>query len=121
MIEVSSAVQKQPYLNYNEQRALESIILNVVPKYPAIGKIVLYGSKARGNFTEESDIDLLFVTEHALPRAVKFDISDAIYEAEVEYDVVVSAVFVTAQDFSTKSSPFLRRARSEGTAIWSRE
>lgn len=44
-------------LNYNEQRALEGIIQEVTNKYP-VKKIILYGSKARGDFVEGSDIDL---------------------------------------------------------------
>jgi len=121
MIEASATVSKQPYLNYNEQRALESIILRVVPEYPAIIKMVLYGSKVRGDFTEESDIDLLFVTDVVLTRAMKFEISDAIYETEVVNDVVVSAIYVNERDFQMKKSSFLDKVRSEGVAVWSRE
>lgn len=121
MMEVMAVIQKHPFLNYNEQRALESIILRVISTYPVIRTIVLYGSKARGNFVEESDVDLLFIADHALPRAMKFEISDSIYEAEVEYDVVVSAVFISAQDFRSTGSSFVKRARSEGIALWSRE
>lgn len=121
MMQVSAVIQKHPYLHYNEQKALESIILRVASTFPVISRIMLYGSKARGDFAEESDIDLLFVTDYILPRAVKFEISDAIYEAEVESDVVVSAIFVNARDFQTKKSPFLERVRREGIVLWSRE
>ena len=121
MMEATAVIQQHPYLNYNEQRALEHIVLSVIPRYPVIRQVLLYGSKARGNFTEDSDIDLLFVTDDVLPRTKKFDISDAIYEAEVKHDVVVSAIFVSVQDFKTGGTPFLKRAQNEGIVLWSRE
>lgn len=116
-----TAVRKHPFLNFNEQRALESIILRVISTYPMVRGIVLYGSKARGNFIEESDIDLLFITERALSRAMKFEISDAVYDEEVEHDVVVSAIFVSEPDFLSSGSSFLKRVRNEGIVLWSRE
>lgn len=117
----AETVRKHPYLSYNEQMALEAIIGRMASGYPLITAIILYGSKARGDFLEESDIDLLFVTGRSLTRAEKFEISDAVYEAEVEYDVVVSAVFVEAGGFQTSDPPFLKRVRSEGIPLWSRE
>lgn len=114
-------VRKQPYLNYNEQRALESIIERMVSGHPLVKEIVLYGSKARGDFMDESDIDLLFITDRILTRAEKFEISDAVYEAEVENDVVVSVVFVEAGNFWMKDLPFLKQVQREGIKLWSRE
>jgi predicted nucleotidyltransferase len=92
-------------LNYNEQRALEGIIQEVTNKYP-VKKIILYGSKARGDFVEGSDIDLLFVAEGSLERPTKFQMGDIIYEYEVSHDVVVSAIFVSESELREKINIF---------------
>lgn len=54
-------VASYKYFNYNEKKALEGIIKEIENTYPLIKKIILYGSKARGDFLEESDIDILMV------------------------------------------------------------
>ena len=50
-------------LNYNEHKGIKGIISDISQQYPQIRKIILYGSKTRGDFAEDSDIDLLFITE----------------------------------------------------------
>ena len=65
-------------------------------------------------------MDLLFVTKHVMPRDMKSEMHDMLYEFEVEHDVTVSAVFVTAEDHGAATTPFLRTVRAEGVAIWSR-
>lgn len=107
-------------LNYNEQIALEGVIKEVTSKYP-LKRIILYGSKARGDFIEGSDLDLLFVTEGSLDRPTKFQISDIIYAHEVSHDVVISAIFVSESDLREKINIFLMRVRKEGIVIWSKE
>src|SRR4030042_6058589 len=106
-------------LNYNEQYALKGIINEVTSKYP-VKRIILYGSKARGDFLEGSDIDLLFITEGSVDRSIKFQISDIIYNYELSHDVVVSAIFVSESDFRDKVNIFLMRVKKEGVVIWSR-
>lgn len=107
-------------LNYNEQSALEGII-GLAGGYPFIRKIILYGSKARGDFLEDSDMDLLFITETPVSRSVKNQMSDLIYDYELENDIVISAIFVSESEFEAKLSLFLMRVRKEGQVIWSRE
>jgi len=54
-------------------------IVDVFAKYPAIEKAILYGSRARGNHRNGSDIDLTFVGDaldsHVLGR-VSFELDD---------------------------------------------
>ncbi|MEW6109308.1 MAG: nucleotidyltransferase domain-containing protein [Nitrospirota bacterium] len=109
------------YLNYNEQMALEGILQKIPSMFPLINRIVLYGSKARGDFIEESDVDILFITDSPIERAMKFEIYDMIYELQIEYDVVISAIFSTSSDFQSAAKPFLKRIHMEGITLWSRE
>lgn len=117
----ATASCKCAYLNYNEQKAVNSIVEMIPVRFPSVRKIVLYGSKARGDFHEDSDIDLLFVTENAVPRNVKFEIYDLIYELEVENDVIISAVFVSEKDLAAHRTPLIKSVVEEGITLWSRE
>lgn len=108
-------------LNYNEQTGLKGIIEELTKKYPFIKKIILYGSKARGDYLEESDIDLLFIIDYEVPHFSKMEISDIIYNHELANDIVVSAIFVTESEFSKSISLFLRKVKEEGIIIWSKE
>lgn len=107
-------------LNYNEQCALEGILKEVTSNY-SIKSVILYGSKARGDYIEFSDIDLLFITDDNMDRSTRFQISDIIYNYELSYDVVVSAIFVSDSDFRDRISTFLMKVKKEGVVIWSRE
>ena len=107
-------------LNHNEQLALEGLIDEVTPEYP-VEKIILYGSKARRDSIEGSDIDLLFVTEISLDRAKKFQISDIIYKYELSNDVIISAILISESEFRDKLNTFLMAVRKEGIVIWSKE
>lgn len=109
------------YLNYNEQKALDGIIQKISLLYPIINKIILYGSKARGDFTEESDVDILFIADSHVAKAVKFEIYDIIYEFQLKYDVVVSAIFIAYSDFQAAVKPLIRQVHMEGITLWSRE
>ena len=106
-------------LNYNEQLAVEGLINEVMPEYP-VKKVILYGSKARGDFIESSEIDLLFVTEVSLDRPTKFQISDIIYKYELSNDVIISAIFISEPEFRDKPNIFLMRVKKEGIVIWSK-
>jgi len=120
MKEAITTIHNHPYLSYNEQKVLEGIIQKIPSMYPLINKIVFYGSKVRGDFIEDSDIDILFVTDYTMPRNLKFEVYDVIYELEVEYDVVISAIFASISDFQTGNIYFLRQVKNEGVTLWSR-
>ncbi|MEW6416494.1 MAG: nucleotidyltransferase domain-containing protein [Nitrospirota bacterium] len=116
-----SFIAEQIPLNYNEQCALKGIIDELVSKYPFIKRIILYGSKARGDFIEDSDVDLLFIVEGDVSRSIKMQMNDIIYNYELSHDVVISAIFVSERDFRDKVNTFLMKVRKEGIVIWSIE
>jgi predicted nucleotidyltransferase len=120
MEKIADTIYKHSYLSYPEQQILKDIVQNIPSMYLTINRVLLYGSKARGDFLEESDLDILFITDYALPRTLKFEIYDLIFELEVKYDTVISAFFVTADDFRTKKTPFLKQVHREGITLWSR-
>lgn len=50
-------------------------ITDVLSRFPQVKKVVLYGSRAKGNFRNGSDIDLTFFGDSELNLRVLFQIS----------------------------------------------
>ena len=64
-----------------------------------VARILLFGSKATGRDTPESDIDLLVLTYRPLTWRERDAITDALFEVEMEYDVVISTLIVSAEEW----------------------
>ncbi len=80
--------------------------------------VILYGSRARGEDRQDSDIDLLCVLRGS------FDYGEAIRRSSeltagisLDRDVVLSRVFVSERDFSSRNLPFFMNVRREGVPV----
>jgi len=77
--------------------------------------VILYGSWARGEATDESDIDLLIVLEGKVIPGKEIDrMIDIITEINLKYRVLISVYPVSEEDYSTVNSPLLINVRREG-------
>lgn len=77
--------------------------------------VILYGSWARGEATEESDIDLLIVLEGKVIPGKEIDrMIDIITEINLKYSVLLSIFPVSEEEYSTVNSPLLINVRKEG-------
>ncbi|HFQ93688.1 MAG TPA: nucleotidyltransferase domain-containing protein [Anaerolineae bacterium] len=80
-----------------------------------IKQIVLYGSWARGDASEESDIDLMVVLSGEVQPGLELDrMIDVITDINLAYDVLISVLPVSEGDFNTLQSPLLLNVRQEG-------
>jgi predicted nucleotidyltransferase len=61
-------------------------------------RIVIFGSKARGDYDEESDIDLAIIVR-GLTRELKNYILDIIAGLEMKYLIPLSALVISKEDF----------------------
>jgi predicted nucleotidyltransferase len=77
--------------------------------------IILYGSWARGDATEDSDIDVLVVLKGKVIPGNEIDrMIDVITEINLKYKVLISVYPVSEKDYSTINSPLLMNVRREG-------
>ena len=103
--------------------AIRPILREVKATLEAIYKdrlrgIVLYGSWARGEASDGSDIDLLILLDNVQDPVAELDeYSKEIHEIDLEYDVVISTVPVDAAQFATGKLPLYVRARREGIVL----
>ncbi|MEW6203062.1 MAG: nucleotidyltransferase domain-containing protein [bacterium] len=88
---------EQLNLRENEKKALRELKERLLEKFPDI-EIILFGSKARGDYEEESDIDLLILIDLKVNRKLKEEITEISYDIELKYDVVFGKI-VENKDF----------------------
>lgn len=77
--------------------------------------IVLYGSYARGETTQDSDIDLAIVLDGDVVPGEEIDrMIDIITEINLKYNVLISVYPVSENNYNTINSPLLLNLRREG-------
>jgi len=103
----------------NEERdALSRVTRTLRSRFGAV-EVILYGSAARGELDEESDIDLLVV----LPRLdweMQKEIIAVCFDAELRCGRVISAICYTTKEIEhspLRSSPLVLTARREGQIL----
>ena len=80
--------------------------------------IILYGSWARGEATDASDIDLLVVLEGTVVPGKEIDrMIDIVTDINLKYCVLLSVYPVSETNFITLNSPLLLNVRREGVPV----
>lgn len=84
---------------------------------PRLDRIILYGSQARGDAIDGSDVDLLVVLRGAVSAGAEIRrMSEALSDLSLRHDLVVSCAFVSEHQYRTERTPFLLNVRREGIA-----
>lgn len=60
------------------------ILLSTFQSYPEVQKVIVYGSRAKGNFSPGSDIDLV-ISNSEVSRQKLAEISDTLDESDFPY------------------------------------
>ena len=80
--------------------------------------LVLYGSHARGEADEGSDVDLLLLLESPVQVGKEIRRSSALVASlALEAGLVLSLVPVSVEDYQHSSDPYLINARTEGAVL----
>ncbi|EKE04467.1 MAG: hypothetical protein ACD_20C00066G0002 [uncultured bacterium] len=105
------------------RKELESILYSFKKELSVIYKdklsdIILFGSQAREEAQEGSDIDILIVLREEIEPVKEIrKISDIITSLSLEFNEVISCVFVSEKKYKTEQSPLLKNVRREGISI----
>lgn len=80
--------------------------------------LVLFGSQARGDAEPSSDIDVLVVLKGQVSPGEEIARTSEIKAAlSLQYDVVISCTYVSADRYATERSPLLLNVRREGIIV----
>lgn len=94
-----SLADKEPILHTHTRNVLLRCRDVVHSDYPD-AQIILYGSHARGQAQQESDVDLLVLLDKEVPSAVKRHIHDLLYDIAIAQDVVISSIIMSSHKWN---------------------
>jgi predicted nucleotidyltransferase len=95
---------------------LKEILHEIVPT----ATVLLYGSVARGTPDEDSDYDVLILTDAPMSTKEEDAVTDAFYDLELERGIVISTLFYTKDSWAAPLSqvmPFHQRVQEDGVVI----
>lgn len=85
-------------LNQREREAVQDAARILTINYP-VEKIIIFGSKARGDYDEYSDIDLLLITARPLDWQEERKVTEDLFDIGMEHDVIFSPLFVSLAEW----------------------
>lgn len=93
---------------------------SLLQKRVKLHRLVLFGSRARGDADPDSDMDILVVLNEPATREVRDIVSSCAWEAGFDDGVVVSSIVFTRDEWENGPeyySPFAEAVRMEGVPI----
>ncbi|ASJ07641.1 hypothetical protein A3L08_03960 [Thermococcus pacificus] len=80
----------------------------------SIEEVILFGSYVRGDYDEESDIDVLIVGE------VDFDeLMEIVTDILLKHGELVSPIVIKPEEFKRRKDSFIRTVLEEGKPLYS--
>jgi len=85
-----------------------------------LARFIVYGSYARGDYTPESDIDILVTLKGQVDRQIKNEVLEIYYAIELEYEVVFDVKVYSeeaVQNTILGATPLMESISREGVAV----
>ena len=87
----------------------------------SLKKIVVYGSYARGDYNNNSDVDIMILVDLSEAQIKKRfnDVCDLAFDYELKYGIVISPLVKNEEHFMkwSETLPFYRNVKLEGVAV----
>jgi len=103
----------------NDQAALDRL-KEALRRDFGLVKLVLYGSKARGDANKDSDIDVLAVLKREVDWRTKRAIYDVCLDVGLEHDVLIQPVVLSESAYESsrlRVTPLLQNIAAEGVEL----
>ena len=115
--------RKKVQLNSNKELmgAVRELVDEFVRIYSGLlREVVIYGSYARGEQTEESDVDIALILEGEPSSEMTDRMIDVTATYELKTDKVLSVIDIAAEkyDYWKNAVPFYRNIEKEGIVLW---
>lgn len=81
-------------------------------------RLYLYGSYARGDYQEGSDLDILVILKDFERAPIEMERTDELMgDLSLEYLITISPLFMREEEWLTADKPLLRNVRVEGVPV----
>lgn len=100
----------------NRQKLLAELKALILKDYPST-KIILYGSRSRGDYKLSSDWDILIVINDDLQEREKIEIQNKIYDIELKTGDIINSIIHTEREWYNplmQATPFFANVKKEG-------
>lgn len=110
------------YIPNNTQQAINEFLtrINEILKHK-IKKVILYGSYARGDYNNSSDVDIMILTtlDNKEIEEYREAISEIVFEIQIETDVYISPIMKNIDSYNLKVGfvPFYMNVQKEGVEL----
>jgi predicted nucleotidyltransferase len=102
------------------QKAIRALKQELVHRFGTDVELRIFGSVARGDYHEHSDIDILVVLPVKVDNTVEEQVFDMAYDIELEYGLVIGTI-VYSRDFwySDRAAvmPLFRNIQRESLSV----
>ena len=106
------------------QTVMHEVVDAALALTPKVQKIILYGSYARGDNNEDSDIDLMILMDGTEKEISKYRIpmSQAMSRISLKNDVLIAAVVRDKNDYLERQNyiPYYKNVAREGIELYGR-
>lgn len=98
-------------------RAVQKALANLYGE--RLEKVILYGSYARGDFHEASDIDFLVVLRDETVNAYEevFAMGPVIFPIQLQFGICISTHAISRRKFRESDFSFMQNVRRDGVAV----
>lgn len=106
-------------LSINELDAIYELKNELLKSFPGV-ELILFGSKARRDFEEFSDIDILILVDKNVDHRLKDNIIEIAYDIELKYDIVFGFVIENKKSWRSsryKVMPLYQNVQREGILV----
>ena len=86
----------------------------------SLDKVILYGSYARGDQTNESDVDIALVTTDTITEKKHEKMLDIVVDFELELELTLSVIQIDQKNYLEwrNTLPFYKNIDREGVILW---
>ncbi|MBM2815529.1 MAG: transf 2 protein [Ignavibacteria bacterium] len=82
--------------------------------YPDFKGIYFFGSRARGDYNDDSDYDLVLVFDRVIDWRFKDNLRRRVIDYEIDYSILIDSHIYNYQDIIEPITPFREKVKNEG-------
>ena len=108
-------------LSKTEKMALRGYIEALDKAFPnTLDRVLLFGSKARGDFKEDSDVDIVVATKKKVSRSAWREMVGLTVDSIINYQADISPRIMPEKELK-EWSPFIANVKRDAVLLWSRK